>query len=222
MWEQKNITIDEVLESIPISIRTTFIPVSFKKGDIITKEGDKVSYGYIITEGSFDVIKSDLNDRAYIVSHNHAGGFICMMDIYSNILIQCATIKTTSSVRGYKIPITQCYKLLDTPCLFQSYIIKVWAKQFYYTSNENRNFPIYSYRYKLLKFLISNSSRKGDTLTLSITRDGLISIIGCSRRTLFRLISKLKEENLITLGRKSVSISHEQEMRILQELEDRK
>jgi CRP-like cAMP-binding protein len=194
----------------------------YNPGDIIIHEGDEVLYGFIFISGTVDVIKRDIQDRKYIVTKNHTGEFCSFMDIYSNHTIQCATIQAVTDVVGYKLKKSYCLDLLSKPSLFQEYLITTWATQFYLTNTNTTRYPMYSFKYKLIDFLLTqyNSSSLYKEIVITIKRDELASSLGSSRRTLFRLIKEFKEDNLISLEKDTIRISSSQQAKLVKIFEE--
>ncbi len=209
--------IQEVINSFPFSIKSQLRPVNFYPGEIIISEGDEVLYGFIFISGTVDVIKSDIQGRRYIVTKNHKGEFCSFMDIYSNHSVQCATIQAVTDVVGYKLKKRHCLELLSKPCLFQEYLITTWATQFYITNTNTTRYPMYSFKYKLIDFLLNQnkSNHSCKEIIITIKRDELASSLGSSRRTLFRLLKQLKEEELITLDKNTIRISIRQQAKLV-------
>lgn len=219
MDELRDISLSEMINSIPESIRSSFSRVTFKKGDTIIEQGDSVRYGYIVEEGSYDVIKTDFYEKTYLLERKYCGRFISLMDIYSGKMIQCATIRALSDMKVLRIPASQCIRMLYVPSLFQPYLIRMWAEQFYNTNVEQRNLPILSNKVKLCRYISKNATLKNGKYVLNMTRDTLVKVMGCSRRTLFRLLEKLKEEEIIETDRNEISLSPSQ-MKRLREIEE--
>lgn len=65
-------------------------------------------------------------------------------------------------------------------------------------------YPIYRTKRKVVTNILLNGIEGPDgTVTLSVSRDTFAGTIGCSRRTLFRILSILKEDGIIeTSGKK--------------------
>lgn len=219
MDKLRDITLSSMIDSIPENIKSTFLPFKFEKGDIVIKEGDLVNYGYLVIDGTYDVLKSDFNERSYLIERKKNGGLISFMDIYSGKLVQCATICAASKMKGYKIPVSQCFRLLYTPSLFQPYLIRIWADQFYTTNVEQRNLPLYSYKSKLCRYISQKAVLKNNKYSLVMSRDTLLNIIGCSRRTLFRLLGSLREGGYIETNRNEISLSIHQMEKLREDID---
>ena len=190
--EDRMIGIEEVISSFPEHIKAGLRSVSFDKGDTIIRKGDEVKSAYIFTSGTYDVIEDDYMDKRFMISKESEGPFVSLMDIYSGHEAQCVTLIASERCIGYSLPRRLCLDLLDSPCLFQPFLIRHWASMFYATTVNMSRYPIYKTRQKLLSLLEESSGR------LTITRNDLAALLGCSRRTLFRVLKALKEEGIIT------------------------
>jgi cAMP-binding proteins - catabolite gene activator and regulatory subunit of cAMP-dependent protein kinases len=215
-----NVSIKEVISSFPEQIRKQFLPVTFRPRDVVISEGEKVEYGYIFTEGIFDVSKNDVHGNRYIIQKNHTGPLCCFMDIYSTRFVQCSTITAVSTLTGYRIPRECCMEMLRTPSLFQTYIIRLWALQFYNSNVNTAHYPMYSFRYKFIDFLLKSSVEKDGKQRMSMKRDDIANTLGCSRRTLFRLLKSLADEGLIQSEGNALTMTGSQYEKLKTELED--
>lgn len=193
----------KIINSFPTYIRARLIPFFYRKGETVIRKGDRVDYGYFIISGTFDTIEEDDSGKRFIIARDQSG-FICMMDIFSGNEFQCASIITTSDCVGYKLSRRSCMELLESPCLFQPCLIKAWATKFYATTVSMYRYPIYRTKRKVVTNILLNGIEGPDgTVTLSVSRDTFAGTIGCSRRTLFRILSILKEDGIIeTSGKK--------------------
>ena len=192
MRERQMIGIQEVIDSFPAYIKAGLRPVSFDKGETIIRKGDEVKAAYIFTSGTYDVIEDDYMDGRFMISKESEGPFVSLMDIYSGHETQCVTLIASEKCIGYMLPRKLCAALLDSPCLFQPFLIRHWASMFYATTASMSRYPIYKTREKLMALI---EERNGQ---ITIARNDLAALLGCSRRTLFRVLKALREEGIIT------------------------
>jgi CRP-like cAMP-binding protein len=217
LYEKKrefyNMTDQEKLKNIisnfPISLKKQLIPVSYKKNDRIIKEGDVVNYGYLFTSGSFDIIKTDINENNYILAKDQEAFSCCLMDIYSNHKSQCSTVIATSEIQGYKFPRKYATLLLNSDTDFTIFLITLWANIFYATNISPTNYPLYPFKYKLLKYFAIQGI-DNNTIIINLSRNVLSEIIGCSKRTIFRLLKDLEINNFISIKKSDIYISQAQ------------
>ena len=198
-----------VINSFPPSIMVQLRPFFYSKGDIIIRKGDKVEYGLFFLSGSYDTIEEDFMGRQFIIAKDQ-NKVVSLMDIFSDHETQCATIIATTDCTGYKLSRKYCQELLYKPCKFQPYLIKIWAEMFYTTTSNTYRYPIYRTKLKLVMHILANSSEADEgTLKLSIRMESLAAMVGCSRRTLFRVLKELKEEGIIKSTGKIITTDKE-------------
>lgn len=199
-----------MIESFPPSVKQVMTPIALKKGEILIREGDPVNYGYVFTSGTVDVIKNTVKGTDFLLEKDHAEPFCCFMDIFSEQYVQCATIQAVTDVKGWRIPRSACFTLLREKSLFQEVLIRRWAKMFYRTNINSVLYPMHSFRYKLINFILTHVSEEHGTYSLPISRTDLTKAIGCSRRTLFRLLKDLKDECLVSPDCHGIILSESQ------------
>ena len=193
--------IQNVLASFPKHIQNQLIPVTFEKGETIIRKGDDVIYAFFFTEGSCDVIEEDYQERRFMISKGSNSPFACLMDIFSGHDTQCTTLVAATRCKGYKLHRKYMMKLLDTPCLFQPFLIRHWASMFYDTTMNMRRYPIYQTEEKLIALIKENNG------SISNARDDLAALLGCSRRTLFRVLRKMKNDGIITTSGSRITVT---------------
>ena len=207
--------IQRVINSFPPSIKAKLRPFYFKKGETIIRKGDNVDFGYFVIDGTFDTIEDSIDGKKFLIAKDQSE-FICMMDIFSGNNVQCATIIARTDCVGYKLSKKACMDLLDSPCLFQPSLIRVWARKFYETTTTIYRYPIYRTKTKLITNVLHNGvDNNNGTTTLSIPRDRLADTIGCSRRTLFRVLQSLKEDGLITTAGSKITVDKEKALQFI-------
>jgi CRP-like cAMP-binding protein len=198
-----------IISNFPISLKEHLISVSFKKNERIIKEGDLVNYGYLFTSGSFDIIKTDINENNYILAKDQEAFTCCLMDIYSNHTTQCSTVIATSEIHGYKFPRKYAELLLKSDSNFTIFLITLWANIFYATNVSPTNYPLYPFKYKILKYFAIQGT-DNNTIIINLSRNVLSEIIGCSKRTIFRLLKDLEMNDLISIKKSDIYISQKQ------------
>ncbi|MFA6891388.1 MAG: Crp/Fnr family transcriptional regulator [Sphaerochaetaceae bacterium] len=213
--------IQEVIDSFPNEIKRELEPFHCAAGEAIIRQGEEIRYGYFFVTGSTNIIQVNAKGKDFLVAQNNPNHFCCLMDIYSDHQFQCYTVTALTDCSGYRLGKRWCLLLLKTKCLFQEYLINQWAEMFYVTSRNACRFPNYSTKYKLIEYLRSPRFRQEDgTHIIRENRDLMAISLGCSRRTLFRLLKEFRERNVITLKESVICLSKIQEKQLLEEIED--
>ncbi len=198
-----------IISNFPLKIKKNLIPVVFKKNVAIIKEGDLVNYGYLFISGSFDIIKTDINENKFILAKDQEAFSCCLMDIYSNHKTQCSTVIATTEIHGYKFPRKYAELLLHSDTDFSIFLITLWANIFYTSNISPTNYPLYPFKYKLLKYF-SIQGKDQNPIIINLSRNVLSEIIGCSKRTIFRLLKDLEMNEFISIKKSDIYISQKQ------------
>jgi len=204
---QKNIA--NIIKNFSPDIKKNLIPINCDVGKYLICEGDLAEYGFFFVSGRYDVIKSDALGNKFIIAKNQEATFCSLMDIFSENEIQCSSIRATKQLQGFKLNKYYCKKLIDENLEFSSFLIKVWARIFYDSNINPNNLPLYPYKYKLLQFLIQQKTSDSNSIIFNIDRQTLSEIIGCSKRTIFRQLKTLEQEDLLEIQNSTILIKPE-------------
>lgn len=198
------ITFEQVLDSIPERVRLKLMPVVYRPGELIIEKGAPVTCGYIFTEGILDVQSVNTRGEAYTYVTNYEPRFVGLMEIYSFHERYCCSLRVNCTCRGFRILREDLFDLLQSCDVFKQYLICYWANQFYESSVNESRYPINTTRTKLIDHLLrlcSIEDHDAYPIVLRIRREELAEFVGCSRRTIYRLMKELKAEGLFsTIG----------------------
>lgn len=210
-----------VIDSMPAKIKCQLEPVAFEKGDIIIHQGQEILYGFLLMEGAVAVLKANTTGREYRLSINENPSFSCFMEIYAGQTRQSYTIKAHTRCAGYRLSRSASLALLKTPCQFQEYLIRMWATLFTKTARNASRFPNYSIKFKLAMYLQDESFlQKDGSYRITESKNDIASAVGCSRRTLFRLLNQFKEKEFISCEGRTIFVSREQADQMSESMED--
>lgn len=215
------ITIQEVIESIPKHIKEKMIPVTIPKGERIIEKNNEVMFGYIFTEGIVDVMHVNSKDVLYTYIKEYPCRFIGLMEIYSGNKSYCCTCRVEKKCVGYKVSKQCFYDLLEECDLFKKYLICYWAQQFYGSSMNAARYPNNASKLKVIDYFIKkcNEQNPRSTVQITIKRDDLAEYMGCSKRTVYRLLNYLEEEGCLSKQGHVIVISLEQKKKLIKEIE---
>lgn len=210
-----------VIDSMPAKIKCQLEPVAFEKGDIIIHQGQEILYGFFLMEGSVAVLKTNTTGREYRLALNKNPSFSCFMEIYAGQTHQSYTIKACTKCTGYRLSRSASLALLKTPCQFQEYLIRMWATLLTKTARNASRFPNYSIKFKLAMYLQNGMFRQKDgSYRITESKNDIASAVGCSRRTLFRLLNQFKEKGFISCEGRTIFVSKKQVDQMSGSMED--
>ena len=211
------------MEAIPETVMMKMMPVQFDVGEMIIEKGGPVSCGYIFTDGKLNVLSVNTRGAAYTYVSHYEAHFVGLMEIYSGHDTYCCSLKVEKRCSGWRIDRDSLFDLLYSCDPFKQYLICYWANQFYDSTVNESRYPINTMNIKLIDYLLKlahNSPRSGQTVRIKIRREDLAAYLGCSRRTVYRLLSRLKEEALISSEGNMLIISEEQRKRLQKRKEE--
>ncbi len=184
---------------------------SFKKGNVITMEGDKCNYFPIIKSGVIRVYKVGYTGQE-ITLYRINSGESCILTI-SCLLAQ-------NNFPAIAVVEKDCEVLLITAEKIREWIRKydIWAEYIYnYLSKvlmnvlkiiENISFKRIDVR--IIEYLIEQSSKHGKTLVL--THQQIAYDIGTAREVVSRTLKELESKNIISQVRGKIFINEHSEL----------
>jgi len=217
-----NKTIQEIINGIPKDIKAMFVPVSFEVGEYIIDINSKVNRGYIFIEGAIDVMHINSKDVLYTYCQDYSAHFVGLMEIYSGSDTYCCTCRARKKCVGYRLSKDTFLKMLDECDEFKIYLIKYWANQFYSQALNRTQYPNNITKVKVISYLsdlIEKDNNKNKDIELKIRRKDIAEYIGCSMRTIYRILNQLEGSGLINREGHSIVINPQQRKKILKENE---
>ena len=95
--------------------------------------------------------------------------------------------------------------------------------QFYESSINESRYPTNSMNIKLIDYLLRLCDAlkpSGDVIRIKIKREELAAFMGCSRRTVYRLLSQFKNEGLIGKEGNTLTITADQRKKLQKKREE--
>ncbi len=188
--------------------------VTYKKGEIICKQGTFVSHVMFLCKG-LAKIYVDGNNSLLTLKVVSPGNLIGLTSVHSeNSTFQYSAMAYQDSVVRL-FDINTIRKLIRQNSLFAAEIINILC------DNSNQvNFRFYSFQNKqsygrLADVLLCLSDRvfRNKDFTLNVSRQELADIAGMSREGSTRILRKFIDDKLIELNGKSISILDEKTLR---------
>lgn len=213
--------IQKLIDELPKDIRDTFIPVSFDIGDHVIEINSEVKYGYIFTEGAIDVMHINSKDALYTYCQDYNANFVGLMEIFSGNDRYCCTCRAHKKCVGFRLSKEVYLKMLEECSDFKTYLIKYWANQFYNQAINRTQYPNNKSEEKVINYILelaekTDSSTK--TIEIVVKRDNIAEYIGCSKRTVYRVLNRLEEGGYLTKKGHRLVINPSQRNRIIKKI----
>lgn len=210
----------DFIEKIPINIKNKCRLRKIEKGKLLVLKGNNIENIYIHCQGKMQVKNEFENGFVYSFANIRPIAYIGAMEIMANKQIYSSTLQTTTECIILEMPKTDFKNWINTDHKFTLEVLHFVSKSMYEQSLKTGEVLAYPAICILTNYLINVfESEDKDVVFLEKTREEIGSILGFSVRTINRNLKELKDENLITVNRKGISITKDQFDKLLNKLE---
>lgn len=208
------------IEKIPENIKDRCKLKKIEKGKLLVLKGNNIENIYIHFQGKMQVKNEFENGFVYSFANIKPIAYIGAMEIMANKKTYSSTLQTTTECIILKMPKSDFKNWINTDQKFTLEVLHFVSKSMYEQSLKTGEVLAYPAICILTNYLINVFENEDkDVVFLEKTREEIASILGFSVRTINRNLKELKDENLITVNRKGISITKEQFDKLLNKLE---
>jgi len=183
---------------------------SYKKGEIIFKEGSYPVGIFYVTEGKVKKYKVDKDGREQIIYVANTGELIGYHAILSEDRYPDSAAALEESTIAF-IPREDFLLTLQQSPIFNTKLLKTLSHEFLVLTNSLTLFAQKSVRERLaLQLVVMREKYKvnfqpGMSVEINMSRDDLASLVGTGRENVVRVLTEFKEEGILeTRGRKII------------------
>lgn len=210
----------DFIEKIPINIKNKCKLRKIEKGKLLVLKGNNIEYIYIHCQGKMQVKNEFENGFVYSFANIKPIAYIGAMEIMANKQTYSSTLQTTTECIILEMPKIDFKNWINTDHKLTLKVLNFVSSRMYEQSLKTGEVLAYPAICILTNYLINVfESQDKDVVFLEKTREEIGSILGFSVRTINRNLKELKDENLITVNRKGISITKEQFDKLLNKLE---
>lgn len=208
------------IEKIPNNIKLKSKIRIIEKGKIVVLKGNHIESIYINFQGKMQVRNEFENGFVYSFASVNPIAYIGVMEIMANKQAYSSTLQASSECIILEIPKEEFINWITNDQDLTLDILHFVSKSMYEQSLKTGEVLAYPAICILISYLINVfESENKDTVFLEKTREEIGLILGFSIRTINRNLKVLKEENLISVSRKGISITKEQFFKLADKLE---
>ena len=191
-----------------------------EKGKLLVLKGNNIEYIYIHCQGKMQVKNEFENGFVYSFANIKPIAYIGAMEIMANKQTYSSTLQTTTECIILEMQKIDFKNWINTDHKLTLKVLNFVSSRMYEQSLKTGEVLAYPAICILTNYLINVfESQDKDVVFLEKTREEIGSILGFSVRTINRNLKELKDENLITVNRKGISITKEQFDKLLNKLE---
>lgn len=195
----------EQLDTI-YELKTCF---TYKKGETIYEEGNRINGIYCIHQGTIKIYKTGLEGKEQIIMFGRSGDIFGYRSVINNEPA-CTSVKVIDEVCLCFIPTDTLYHLLRENSEFGIELLQIACKELDESNNYITDIAQKSVRERLAEVLLSLESKFGvndeNIINVSLTREELANLIGTATESVIRLLSEFKNDGLIEIQGRKIKI----------------
>ncbi|MGO3719884.1 MAG: response regulator [Mesonia hippocampi] len=203
-----NAFIEEASDYIDLeNLSRDFSVQEFKKRDDIFNEGNAANKLYFIESGIVKTYRITEFGKEFVTGLYKAGDFLGQLSLLSNQGRYSDTATVLEEAKVYGIPKVDFMKLIQGNQVVSNKFISMISNNLIDMQEQLVNMAFATVRQKLAITLLDLYNRQiltdKEDASISIPREDLAGIIGTATETAIRMLTKFKEEGLVTIGRNS-------------------
>lgn len=201
----------EFIKKMPNIIKDKYKIRIFEKSKIITLKGNNIEKVYISLLGKMQVKNEFENGFIYNFAEVESIAYIGVMEIMADEKKYSSTLQTATECTMIEMKVDDFISWITQDQNLALDVLKFVSSSMYKQSLNNGEVLAYPAIYSLINYLIDTYENENEeTVYIKKSREEIGSILGFSIRTINRNLKILKEENLVCVDRKYISISSEQ------------
>jgi CRP-like cAMP-binding protein len=181
----------------------------FRRGDILYKEGSRISGFYCIHTGIIKVFKTGLDGKEQIIRFAKPGDIIAYRSVLSNE-VACTSAKVIEDCQVCFIPSEILISLIKSNSSYALEILKLACHELGEANSFITDIAQKTVRERLAEILLLLLNDFGldeqNYLQISLTREELANIVGTATESVIRLLSEFKTDRLIELNGRKIKI----------------
>ena len=184
----------------------------FKRGDVIYLEDSHITGCYCIQSGIVKIYKTGVDGKEQIIRFAKAGDLIGFRSVISQELA-CTSAKVIEEASVCYIPGDTLINLIKSNGNFSLELMQVTCRELGEANAYITDIAQKTVRERLAEILVHLKSDFGldedNILLISLSREELANIVGTATESVIRFLSEFKQEGLINLNGRRVSILNE-------------
>lgn len=180
-----------------------------KRGDILYKEGSRISGFYCINKGIIKVFKTGFDGKEQIIRFAKAGDIIAYRSVLSNEPA-CTSAKVIEDCIVCFIPSEILISMVKTNSSFALELLRLACNELGEANSFITDIAQKTVRERLAEILLLLVEDFGlddnNYLKISLTREELANIVGTATESVIRLLSEFKSDKLIELNGRKIKI----------------
>ena len=203
----------QYLERMPDAFAERLEVVSLKRGETVIRKGFEHPYIYFLLNGMFVMQNEYFNGRNFSYAEQSAPGFCGLLEYFAGQLLPTTTIKAGSKVIAIRMKRADFASWVERDFPAYKMVTAAFARQMYPTMANQCAISAYSKKELFVNYIISRYSkeiREAGICRIPAKREDMALLFGASVRTVYRIQEELREEGLISIDKKKITVNAEQ------------
>ncbi len=189
---------------------------TYKKGDVLYREGNRISGCYCVNSGILKIYKTGFDGKEQIIAFAQNGDITGYRSVLSNEPA-CTTAEVIEDATICFIPTSVMFSFVKKNSDFALSLMQLTCKELNIANSYIKDIAQKTVRERLAEILIMLEDSFGKDadgfLTISLTRAELSNIVGTATESVIRLLSDLKSDNIISILGKRIKIINRNELK---------
>ncbi len=181
----------------------------FRRGDVLYREGSRISGFYCIHSGIIKVFKTGFDGKEQIIRFAKAGDIIAYRSVLSNE-VACTTARVVADCKICFIPADILISFIKSNSTFAHELLKLACHELGEANTFITDIAQKTVRERLAEILLYLVRDFGlddnNYLRISLTREEIANIIGTATESVIRLLSEFKSNGLVELQGRRIRI----------------
>jgi len=177
----------------------------YKRGDVLYREGNRISGFYCIHKGIIKVFKTGFDGKEQIIRFAKPGEIIAYRSVLSNEPA-CTSAKVIEDCQVCFIPTEILITLIKSNPSFSLELLRLACHELGEANSFITDIAQKTVRERLAEILLLLMNDFGideqNNLKISLTREELANIVGTATESVIRLLSEFKSDKLVELNGK--------------------
>lgn len=181
----------------------------FKRGDILYKEGARISGFFCINSGIIKIYKTGFDGKEQIIRFARKGDFIAYRSVLSSEPA-CTTARVIEDSRVCFIPSDILTQICKRNSAFAIELLKLACRELGEANSYITDIAQKTVRERLAEILLllvhDFEVDENNYLNISLTREELANIVGTATESVIRLLSEFKTDKIVELNGRRIRI----------------
>lgn len=181
----------------------------FKRGEVLYREGNRITGFYCINKGIIKVFKTGIDGKEQIIRFARKGDIIAYRSVLSNEPA-CTSAKVIEDASVCFIPTGILLKFVKENPAFSVEVMKLTCQELGEANSYITDIAQKTVRERLAEIILHLITEFGldedNYLRVSLTREELANIVGTATESVIRLLSEFKSDQLIELNGRKIRI----------------